>query len=232
MVPDHSRTYQSKSFRNIPHSLRLRSIVSLLDTRLSSGDISFADFGCSNGYVTNILAQRFSVERPHGFEYEEEHLQKARQDYPHIAFASINLNSPTPSGSFDLVTCFETLEHVGELENALDHLLSSTRKGGLLVLSVPIEIGPRGLAKYLAKTVIYRSNYSTHFKELSDQNIAKDYLIALLRNNDISRFRDKRSRWGTHFGFDYRVIDRHLVQRGANFQALNRFTTRFYLVQT
>jgi hypothetical protein len=48
----------------------------------------------------------------------------------------------------------------------------------------------------------------------------------------VSRFRDDRVNWGTHFGFDYRDIDDLLRSRGVRFSASNRFTTRFYVIKT
>lgn len=230
MVVDHSKTYQTKSLRHLPHRMRLKTILSLLDSRVSSGDRSFADFGCSNGYITDIIARRYAIREAHGFDYEEEHAADARKTYPDITFGTANLNDPDPSGSFDLVTCFETLEHVGDLESALTHLLSSTAKGGLLFVSVPVEIGFRGLVKFLAKSVVYRSGYQSHLQELSQGDIGWRYFWSLLLYKDISRFREKRTRWGTHYGFDYRVIDRFLAARGLRFSAINRFTSRFYLI--
>lgn len=230
MALDHSTTYRTKALRHLPHRMRLKSILAMLGARITSGDISFADFGCSNGYITDIIATRFAIQRPHGFDYSEEHAARAREAYPAITFGTADLNSPDAAGQFDLVTCFETLEHVGELENALNHLVSATAPGGLLFISVPVEIGLRGLVKFVAKSVIYRSSYAKHLRELSPDSIGWAYFFALLFYRDISRFRDRRARWGTHYGFDYRVIDRYLAEKGLNFRAVNRFTSRFYLI--
>lgn len=231
MSIDHSETYKIKSLKNLPHRLRLKAIFSLLDARMPSGNVRYADFGCSNGYITDIIARRYSIESAYGFDYEQEHVATAREQYPQIEFNTVNLNLPESSGSFDLVTCFETLEHVGDLENALSHLLASTEKGGLLFVSTPIEIGLPGLVKFVAKNLVYRSRYQSDLNELVGEGIGLKYLKALLLNRDISVFREKRQRWATHYGFDYRVVNQFLEDRGIQFSAINRFTSQFYFIE-
>lgn len=230
MPIDHSQTYKTRAMRHLPHRIRLKTILALLAARNNLDGKTFADFGCSNGYITNIIAERFPFGAAHGFDYEEEHVTRAGENYPHIAFATANLNSAEPSGVFDVVTCFETLEHVGKLESALDQLIASTAAGGLLFISVPVEIGVRGLVKFVAKSVVYRSRYASHLKELSPSPIGWDYFWSLMLYRDISHFRNDRDRWGTHYGFDYRAIDRILATKGLRFTATNRFTSRFYLI--
>jgi hypothetical protein len=124
------------------------------------------------------------------------------------------------------VTCFETLEHVGELANSLTNLLALTRHGGTLVLTVPIEVGAIGTLKFIAK-MFYRYNLG----ELpARRNLSWMYFSDLIRGTRMSKFRDRRPSWGTHFGFDYRDVDDFLLQRKIPYEARNEFTTRFYRV--
>lgn len=100
------------------------------------------------------------------------------------------------------------------------------RRGGHALVSVPIEIGIWGIAKFLVKTPLY--GYS--MDELPGADVSGAYVGALLRGRDISRFRAARAGWGTHFGFDYREVDRLLREQGAHFRARNVFTTRYYVI--
>lgn len=226
---DHSLTYRS-GLRNLPHRRRLRAIVAALTRDDSPVVESFADVGCSNGYVTAILRERLAPVRTVGFDHIEEHLARGRREHPEIEFRTIDLNRPLPGGqeTFDLVTCFETLEHVGRLEQAIANLLALTRPGGTLLITVPIESGPRGLVKFLVKVGVFR--YS--LKELPPQsNRLWRYLGALLTNRSIASFRDERNGWGTHFGFDWREVERILTARGARFESWSELTTRFVRVR-
>jgi SAM-dependent methyltransferase len=226
---DHSLTYTSGGLKNIPHVARLRTILSMLDAEAPLSGASYADVGCSNGYVTSIVSERIGAAETVGFDHSEQQLAAARERHPDLEFRPIDLNLPPASPRrFDLVTCFEVLEHVGHLGNALDNLVAMTRPGGLLLVSVPIEVGVRGTAKFLAKTLIYRYRLD----ELPPgPNLGMRYLAALLGGRRMSAFRDARDGWGTHFGFDYRDVDDHLRSLSLPARTRNSVTTRFYAVR-
>lgn len=227
---DHSLTYREGGLRNLPHRRRLQTIVNLISRTGGSSPPSFADVGCSNGFITSMLRTRLTPVRTVGFDHVKEHLERGRREHPEIEFRHIDLNRPLPDDheTFDLVTCFETLEHVGNLSQAIADLLAMTRPGGRLLITVPIESGPRGLIKFLVKTAIFR--YS--LKELPPKrNLFGSYLFTLATNRSLARFRDERDGWGTHFGFDWREVERILDERGERFKAHTDFTTRFVVVQ-
>ncbi len=139
----------------------------------------------------------------------------------------MELNESVDAGLYDFVTRSETPGHVGELRMALDNLVGATATGGTLLITVPIEIGFKGVIKFLAKIIFYHYTLD----QLPVEKLFFKYLISLLSRNDISTFRDKRSGWGTHFGFDYRTIDRYLESGGIGYRAKNKVTTRFYIIK-
>ena len=190
--------------------------------------MSYADFGCSNGYVTERIRRLTGAERVWGFDHLEEHLARGRRQYPAIEFSLIDLNRPNADlPGFDFVSCFETLEHVGNLEAAIGNLLAAIKPGGTGLVTVPIEIGPRGIAKFIAKLA-----YGYNLSELPQSRaLQRRYATALLTGARVSRFRDERRAWGTHFGFDYRDVDDALRRHGVPFGAWNSGTTRFYCIR-
>lgn len=226
---DHSLTYRG-GLRNLPHRRRLRAIVAALRRDGAPAIGAYADVGCSNGYVTAILQQHLQPARTVGFDHMESHLERGRREHPHIEFRLIDLNRPLPPGheTFDLVTCFETLEHVGRLDQAIVNLLALTRSGGTLFITIPIESGPRGLAKFLLKVGLFR--YSLDELPPRPKRFWR-YLGALAADRNLSSFRDERDGWGTHFGFDWREVERILRANGARFESRSDFTTRFVVVR-
>jgi 2-polyprenyl-3-methyl-5-hydroxy-6-metoxy-1,4-benzoquinol methylase len=227
---DHSATYRDRSLKNLFHRHRLRTILSIIEKDLVLQGRSLADVGCSNGYLTALINERFKPSAARGSDHDPDNLAQARASYPGIDFETIDLNTVSrQERTYDVVTCFEVLEHVGDTRSALDNLLSLVAPGGgVLFLTVPIEIGWRGTIKFLIKTTLYRYRIG----ELPARRcLFARYLAHLVANKRISGFRDRRHAWGTHFGFDYRDIDDYLRDRRKSFEASNKGMSRFYLVR-
>lgn len=228
---DHSLTYRSLAFRNVPHRLRRRHILSTVSKLKLPSGLRYADFGCSNGYLTNMVAHQIQAGRIAGFDHTDENLAVARTRHPHIDFRYIDLNTRSaPEETFEFITCFETLEHVGDPDAALDNLLSRLAPGGQLLASVPIEVGPTGLTKFLTKVLFYR--YS--LDELtSDPSIKRKYFLTLMTGGRLGRFRRQKPGWGTHFGFDYRDLAELINAKrpAVTTTSWSDFTTRFFLIR-
>lgn len=226
---DHSLIYKDKKIKNLHHRKRLNTILSILEKEEFEGK-TFADIGCSNGYITSIINDKFKPARSSGYDHSVSNLEKAKSNYPTINFNIMDLNKINSMGEkYDIVTCIETLEHVGNLQNALTNLLNLTNSNnGFLLITVPIEIGFYGTLKFLAKTILYKYNLSELPQE---RHLYLRYFITLLVGRKMSNFRSQRNGWGTHFGFDYRDIDNYLNSKKITFKAFNNFATRFYLVR-
>jgi SAM-dependent methyltransferase len=228
MALDHSLTYRVHSLRNLPHRMRLRAIEREARRLNLGAGLSYADFGCSGGYITERVRRLTRAGRAWGFDHLEAHLARGRRQYPAIEFSLIDLNQPNAEvPPCDFVSCFEMLEHVGNLEAAIGNLLAAIKPGGMALVTVPIEIGPQGIAKFIAKMA-----YGYSLSELPQAPaLFRRYVMALLTGARMSRFRDQRRGWGTHFGFDYRDVDDALWRYGEPFRAWNHGTTRFYCIR-
>ncbi|MCB0485001.1 MAG: methyltransferase domain-containing protein [Cyclobacteriaceae bacterium] len=225
---DHSLTYRRKTLRNIPHILRLEKILGLVKELSPKKGDSLADIGCSNGYITEMIHQKFELGKCAGFDHTLENIELASKRYPGINFHFIDLNVPLSDEieGYKIVTCFETLEHVGNLRQAIENILSFGRPGTKIIISVPIEIGAMGIMKFLIKTFIL--NYS--LEELPGPITKWAYFMDLIKGSRMSKYRDQREGWGTHFGFDYREVDDVLNKMKIQFNAFNSFSTRFYII--
>ncbi|HUR48285.1 MAG TPA: class I SAM-dependent methyltransferase [Acidimicrobiales bacterium] len=208
--PDsHAQTYRGLGPAAIIHRRRLAAIERMLSRLVLDVAGEAADFGCSDGFVISVLQERSVLGQEwwvHGFDHSERLLNAARaRSLPRTTFSRTNLNEPPPDDlpRFDLVTCFETLEHVGDYHNALRHLAASCRPGGWLVISVPNEVGIPGLVKYAGRRILRRRAYGDFFSSQSEAS----YLAALVTGRPIEPFRQPpRSGWGPHLGFDYRCV--------------------------
>ncbi len=185
MAIDHSETYRKKSLRNTLHRGRLRKIIKGLDSQYINETCSYLDLGCSNGYITNLIKERYGFSLTKGMDHQNENLDIARKRYPDIRFEYIDLNIPVHEAAekYDVITCFETLEHVGNLENATQNVLSFARKDSHhILISVPIEIGLIGVIKFIIKIL-----YGYSLKELKNGTTFLSYFKSLLSNGNISQ---------------------------------------------
>jgi 2-polyprenyl-3-methyl-5-hydroxy-6-metoxy-1,4-benzoquinol methylase len=230
MAIDHSLTYRTRSLRNLVHQHRLRTIERLLASLCTRRVERYIDFGCSNGYVTDRVRQLLGPTEAVGVDHLAEHVAQGRAQYPTITFRQASLNVPHADlPRADVVTCFEVLEHVGNLRQAVTTIVESVAPGGFALLSVPIEHGWKGMLKYIAK----RRVYGYRLAELpGGEAVAADYWRALSRGGRIGGFRaEAREGWSTHFGFDTRDLDDVLRSLAVSVRSVERGTTRFYIVQ-
>jgi len=110
---------------------------------------------------------------------------------------------PFGDKAFDVVYCFETLEHMTEFSIGIREIDRVLKPGGVTFVSFPIEMGPILLAKQVLRRLVYwgRPTYRYRWNELWHGVVRAD-----LSKVD-------RHPCG-HKGFDYRAIMREFGDRG------------------
>ena len=97
------------------------------------------DAGCGDGRHLQV-AQKWNFKNLSGIDLDEESLTKAKNrfnnNYPQLDVGSLE-NLPYPDNHFDISICSEVLEHVQNVDAALNNLYRTTRKGGICAISVP-----------------------------------------------------------------------------------------------
>lgn len=218
----HAATYRGINPVAALHRRRLGRILQLLGRLDLAQKGRWADFGCSDGFILSLIRGgplKALHWRCDGFDYSEALLDLARErNLPDTDFHLLDLNVPSTGweGNFDVVTCFETLEHTGNYKNALRNLVEACAPGGWIIISVPNEVGVPGLTKFLGRRLIRRNPYGDFFQDRSEVR----YLWHLLANRDLESFRrPPASGWGPHLGFDsrklFQVIEEEYLRPGS-----------------
>jgi SAM-dependent methyltransferase len=213
----HASSYGGLSPASLVHRARLR----WLRRQLRSLDLPdrglLVDLGCSDGFVLSELRAGGDIPpswRLHGYDRRMRWLRAARRrGVPNSRFRLLDLNDATArtAEQGDLVTCLETLEHVGDYRCALQVIHNAIRPGGRLVLSMPVEVGPVGLAKLLGRPLTRRRPYADFFSSTGQRF---SYAADVVRGGDIGRYRSpSRLAWGPHLGFDHRSVRSHIQAR-------------------
>src|SRR5262249_9227661 len=66
---------------------------------------------------------------------------------------SDELNAPEHVDAYDLIICMEVLEHVPNVDGMLDRFRRLLVQSGVLLISVPVEIGPMLIIKQMVRTI-------------------------------------------------------------------------------
>ncbi len=94
------------------------------------------DAGCGTGYGAELLA-RAGAAAVVGVDIDAKAVPAAAKEAA-VSFVTADLRAlPADLGEFDVVVCFEVLEHIEEPEAALDSLAGTLGPGGVLLVSSP-----------------------------------------------------------------------------------------------
>ncbi|KON87554.1 SAM-dependent methyltransferase [Sporosarcina globispora] len=106
------------------------------------------DIACGTGYGSKIMAKakKAEIKEIIAVDLDEETLKYARQHHYHPLVKYVNANAedetlPDQLGIFDVITSFETLEHLASEELFLNNLYKMLKPGGTLILSTPFGAG-------------------------------------------------------------------------------------------
>jgi ubiquinone/menaquinone biosynthesis C-methylase UbiE len=103
------------------------------------------DAGCGVGWGSKLLLEAGAASVV-GLDIADEAIEDARRRAPECEFVQGDLQDlPLDDAEFDVVVCFEALEHVADTSKALDELVRVLRTGGVLLVSSPNpEVYPGG----------------------------------------------------------------------------------------
>jgi SAM-dependent methyltransferase len=94
------------------------------------------EVGCGEGYGTALLAR--GARRVLGLDYDALTVRHARAAYPGVHFVRANLAAlPVPTGSTDVVTTLQVIEHVWDHGQFVRECLRILRPDGTLLVTTP-----------------------------------------------------------------------------------------------
>jgi 2-polyprenyl-3-methyl-5-hydroxy-6-metoxy-1,4-benzoquinol methylase len=163
-VPDHSERWSD--LIACEHFYRYKWVKDKI-----SGTV--LDLGCGEGYGTNEL--RLEGIHITGMDHSKEAVDAAIKKYGNFFVAGDICNIPLESETYDTIICFEVLEHIHGIEQALKEIFRILKKGGRFILSTPN-----------AETNNMKDLNPDHVKEIQDSLIlltwVKEVIIRYIRN--------------------------------------------------
>lgn len=136
----HGERQMAQAMENIRPDHRARYI--LASSYIHNGD-KVLDAICGIGYGSKLMSQLSSASFM-AFDRDKEAIGMAKRYYssPNINFLRADYNevgSIYPPESFDLITCFEAIEHVEDEVGLLNTLGNLLKNAGILIISTPNE---------------------------------------------------------------------------------------------
>lgn len=195
------RLFSGKGIRDFYHRGRYAWIERKLKEH-TSGPLRIVELGCFDGKLLDYVPRE--VDQYVGLDANwEGGLDLGRQRFggrPGIELLeahSADTLRRFETGSFNVAVALETLEHIPHevMVEYLDELARVT--DGLIFISVPNEMGPIFLAKYVSKKLRYGGGEDYTPKEL--------LAATFYRLDQVER--------DQHKGFDYRALTRTVDQR-------------------
>lgn len=130
---------------------RLRIVMDFVEKRAPFEHI--LDFGCGSGVLLPFLADHSRSVLGIDTDLLPFELMRGRIDFPSNVEVRDTRSSPiaqVASGSFDLITALDVLEHVEDLPTTLEKLMRSLKPNGWLIVSGPTESVFYKIGRHLA----------------------------------------------------------------------------------
>ncbi|NLG07087.1 class I SAM-dependent methyltransferase [Candidatus Peribacteria bacterium] len=118
------------------------------------------DIACGTGYGTDML--RKSGAAVLGVDISQDTIKKAKQKYGDY-FATGDIRTFQSKQKFDMIVCFETIEHISEYHEVIQNLYSLLKKNGRLLISSP--------NKRITKPLIGKPMVSFHAQEFTPKEL-------------------------------------------------------------
>lgn len=147
-------------FARFAHRKRLKISVNLVKKYFPSQSISLIDYGCGDGFFLNELSKIFPHSNLIGYD--------PYSNITHNTFNLINDFNKIKENSIDIISCFETLEHLDDIERKILYGLIEKvkKKNGKIIFSVPIIGGLTLILKEINRAIMFRRKSDYSMKEL------------------------------------------------------------------
>lgn len=167
------------------------------------GKEKFLDYGTGDGYFLRLIAKYYPKADLSGFEPYSVKYQQLKKDFKDSPIKIYSAIKDMENRKFDRIACLDTAEHLSDedLEKLLAITCNLLDDRGLIIFTVPIEIGLPALFKYA-----YRKARRPAYDNLNFTNYLKS-IFGLRIERKVSRLEGNLDYIFSHVGFDHRHFE-------------------------
>jgi 2-polyprenyl-3-methyl-5-hydroxy-6-metoxy-1,4-benzoquinol methylase len=102
-------------------------------------DLDVLDVGCGMGHQLRAMRSWFGsrIASAKGIDISQVAIKTAATLEPWATFVQMDIVRPRRDWAFDLILCSQTLEHILQVDRALESMIAMLKPGGVLLLTVP-----------------------------------------------------------------------------------------------
>jgi len=173
------------------------------------------DYGCGDGTFVAMVHQDFAETL--GADVDRGQLRECAVRLGHLPRLRFAMTKDV-TGHWDVVTCMEVLEHCLEDERrrVIGDLARLVAPGGIVVISVPIEVGPSLAGKQFFRALAGMrglGDYAHRERYTPIEMIRSVFGAAVPRQRIEGDGPEGRYAYYGHKGFDFRDVERELAER-------------------
>lgn len=173
------------------------------------------DYGCGDGTFLALVQDLFpGATGADPADSQTADCVRRLRDLP-LTFTTPASLGASHTGAYDIVTCMEVLEHcfAPERRRVIEELARLVRPGGLVVVSVPIEVGPSLIGKQVGRALAAWRGFGDyrHRETYSALELARMVFASAGTSIDRPSYESvapdgSSYRYCGHKGFDWRVL--------------------------
>ncbi|MBI4058759.1 class I SAM-dependent methyltransferase [Candidatus Microgenomates bacterium] len=116
------------------HGQKINTFQKLVDKK---NPPNILDVGCAGGMMTYKISQLLPASQITGIDVYDKAIQHAKKKYPRLKFIVCDAHRlPFKDNTFDLVICYETIEHVVKPETVLSEIRRVMKKNGIAIVTM------------------------------------------------------------------------------------------------
>jgi ubiquinone/menaquinone biosynthesis C-methylase UbiE len=150
------------------------------------GNINILDIGCGIGQNLNLLSKKGNY---YGIDISSKNIENNKKKFPKYKFAVADITNKTifKDGFFDQIFCYDVLEHVDNLDNALNEIYRIiNKKTGKLIIEVPT---------YFSEYIFIKLNPNYNDQVGHKRNLKENEWIEIIQKHSFFLYQKKNKKF-------------------------------------